>query len=73
MATKIHTYKGKTIFPCEQTGIGHCPGKGWHVQKWHGSGLPWAEEYCEWFPSIQQAKNIISHRQEEAKAYGEGS
>lgn len=59
-ATKIHTYKGVDIYPCSQTGIGRCNGRGWHIQSYHKpSGLPWAEGEGRPYGTLDEAKAAI--------------
>lgn len=55
------SYKGETIFSCEQTGIGRCTGTGWHVEQFHEpTNLPFAEEYCAHYPSLREARESIT-------------
>ena len=56
---KPRTYKGYTIFPCKQTDVGKCEGKGWHIQTHHHAGQPNDEEQCPHASTLAEARRAI--------------
>lgn len=57
-ATRTHTYKGQTIYPCERV-RGEHRGQ-WMVQTYHGpTGMPYADELCPHYWTLAEAKASI--------------
>ena len=56
-ASKTHTYRGHTIYPCERAAGEHA-GR-WVVQTYHPTGLPHADELCPHAYTLEEARRII--------------
>ena len=56
-ASKTHTYKGHTIYPCERAQGEHA-GR-WIVQSHHKTGMPYADELCAHFWTLATAREYI--------------
>jgi hypothetical protein len=54
------TYRGMTIYRCLWAGDPH--GGKWVVQTYHESGMPWADECCPHYWTLDQAKEAIRER-----------
>ena len=66
--TRTHTYRGHTIRPCSQIGVGHCDGRGWYIVAWAGN-LVYAEELCCHYNTLADAKQSIDEWLAEEAAY----
>ena len=56
-ASKIHTYRGHTIYPCEYA-KGEHPGR-WTVLTYHRTGMPYSDGSCPHFQTLGVAKAFI--------------
>ena len=56
---RTHTYRGHTIRPCGQIGVGHCDGRGWYIVAWHDGRTVYAEELCHHYSTLAEAKQGI--------------
>ena len=54
-ATKVHAYRGHTIYPCES---GEHRGQ-WTVQIYHRTGNPFADELCPHYQTLAAAQESI--------------
>lgn len=57
-ATKSHTYRDYTIYPCEWARGQHHPDR-WVVQTYHKTGAPYADESCPHAATLREARDLI--------------
>ena len=62
-ATKTHTYRGQTIYPCEsadQRAGNPSHGGRWIIPSYHAaSGTPYADELCAHYVTLAEAMRSI--------------
>ena len=56
-ATRTYTYRGQTIYPCEAQ-TGEHRGR-WAVQNYHQTGIPWADQECPHYQTLDDARDSI--------------
>ena len=59
-ASKIHTYHGHTIYPCEHA-KGEHRGR-WTILTYHKTGMPYSDESSPHFWTLTAAKEFIDER-----------
>ena len=59
-ASKIHTYRSHTIYPCEYA-KGEHRGR-WTVLTYHKTGIPYSDEFSPHFCTLTAAKEFIDER-----------
>ena len=59
-ASKTHTYRGHTIYPCEHA-KGEHRGR-WTILTYHKTGMPYSDESSPHFWTLADAKEFIDER-----------